>query len=76
MVIAACEAGLMPSEVMPIVHLSYYQGNRRAVPDTMEGDLLGAYKDVLKAAHHQVPPGIQIPSDIIRRKLEGLQLLR
>jgi len=52
MVVAACEARLMPSEVMPRVHLSNYQGNRSAMPNTMEGDLSGAYRDVLKVAHH------------------------
>jgi hypothetical protein len=76
MVIAACEARLVPSEVMPRVHLGNHQGNRRAMTDTMGSDLPGACGDVMKAAHYQVALGIQSPGSLIRRKLESLQFLR
>jgi hypothetical protein len=39
MVITSCEAGLMPLEVMPRVHLGNHQGDCRAMTDTMESDL-------------------------------------
>jgi hypothetical protein len=76
MVITACEARLMPLEVTPRVHLGNHQGDCHAMTDTMESDLLGACRDVLKAAHHRVTSGVQSPGGIIRRKLEGLQFLR
>jgi hypothetical protein len=39
MVITSCEAGLMPLEVMPRVHLGNHQGDCHAMTDTMESDL-------------------------------------
>jgi predicted metal-dependent phosphotriesterase family hydrolase len=51
MVITAREAGLMPLEVIPRVHLGNHQGNRGA-RTIVESDLSGAGRDVLKVAHH------------------------
>ena len=72
-VVAAREARLSPSELVLGVHLGDGQSNRGPVVDPMKGNLPGAHRDVLEAIRQQVAPGVQSPSGIVRRQLEGLQ---
>jgi hypothetical protein len=58
MVTPVGKARLEPLKFMLRVHLGSHQGNCSTVADAVEGDLLGAYGNVLEATHHQIAPGI------------------
>ena len=75
MIIAVGEARLMPPELVSGVHLGDGQGHRGTITNAVKSDFHGTHRDVLEATHHQITLGIRSPSGIIRRKLEGLQLL-
>ena len=76
MVIPIGEARLEPLEVMPRVHLSSHQNNCGPMVDAVEGDLPSVHGNVLEVTHHQIALGVQGPSGIARRQLEGFQFLR
>ena len=76
MVIPIGKVRLEPLEVMPIVHLGSHQNNCGPMVDAMEGDLPSVHGNVLEATHHQIALGVQGPSGIVRRQLEGFQFLR
>ena len=56
-------------------HLGDGQSNRGPMADAVKSNLPGAHKDVLEVTRQQVAPGIQSPSGVVHRQLEGLQLL-
>ena len=51
MVVAAREARLQPSELVPEVHLSDDQSNRSLMVDAVKSNLPSAHRDVLEAIH-------------------------
>jgi hypothetical protein len=55
--IAACEARLMPSKLMPRAHLGDGQGNHDPMMDTMENNLPSTHWYILEAVHQQVTLG-------------------
>jgi len=67
------DAWLEPSKFMPRVHLGGHQGNRSPMSDAVEGNLPGAHGNILEAVRQQITPGVQGPSSIVHRQLEGLQ---
>lgn len=74
LVITTHKAGLKPPELVPRVHLGHHQGNGGSTADAVEGNLLSAHRNVLETICQQVTSGIQSPSGIICRQLEGLQM--
>jgi hypothetical protein len=50
-IIAAQEASLKPSKLVPRVHLGHHQGDDNPMADTMKGDLLSVHRNILEAVH-------------------------
>ena len=70
------EAGLHGVELIPGLDLRHGQRHRRAMMDTMKGDLLDVGWDVMEASIDEGALGVDDHHSHVRRQLNGLQLHR